>query len=178
MYSVFILSALLPTQSALLTVIVSTINLVTTIACAPLADRIGRRTCLLLSIAGMGTNAALLALSMQFSLPLLSGLATILFVASFALGLGPIPFILASELLPPPAVAAAQSCALASNWIATFLVAQFFPVLDAYLHHLGRVFYVFAALAGGFFVFVFFLVPESRGKKDADEVWGRVRRVE
>lgn len=177
MYSVSLLSTLLPTTSALLTVVVSAVNLVVTTVCAPLSDRIGRKVCLLLSIAGMGVNSILLAISIYFSIPILSAVATLLFVASFAVGLGPVPFILATELVGPEAVGATQSWALAANWIATFLVAQFFPMLNTALGR-GRVYYVFAGLAAASFAFVLLRVPESKGKKNADEVWARESRVD
>ena len=175
MYSVSLLSDLLPTTSALLAVIVSALNLVTTIACAPLADRLGRKRCLLLSIAGMGSNALVLALAIYYSQKILSAVAVLLFVGSFAVGLGPVPFILASELVGPEAVGATQSWALVASWTATFLVSQFFPVLNKALGR-GRVYYVFAGLAVIFFAFVMWRVPETKGKRDADEVWGRERR--
>ena len=95
-------------------------------------------------------------------------------MASFAVGLGPVPFILASELVEPEAVGAAQSWALAGSWVATFVVAQFFPPLKEALG--GKVFFLFAGLALLFALFVAVWVPESGGKRDADEVWGRVRR--
>ena len=105
----------------------------------------------------------------------LSAVATLLFVASFAVGLGPVPFILASELAGPEAVGATQSWALSVNWIATFLVAQFFPILNRALGK-GKVYFLFAALAAAFFAFIAWWVPETRGRKDVDEVWGRERR--
>ena len=173
MYSVSLLSSLLPTTASLLIVVVSAINLLATIAFSPLADKFGRKPCLLISIAGMGTNALLLALAILFRIKLLSAIATILFVTCFAVGLGPVPFILASELVGPEAVGATQSWALAANWVATFLVAQFFPVLNSWMGGTGKVYFVFAALALGFFGFVLWFVPETNGKRDADEVWGR-----
>ena len=175
MYSVSILSTLLPTTAGLITVAVGALNLVVTIVCAPLADKLGRKTCLLLSIAGMGTNAFLLAVGIIYSVKILSTIATLLFVASFAVGLGPVPFILANELVGPEAVGATQSWALAANWIATFVVAQFFPILNRYLGK-GKVYFVFTGLALVFFVFVAIWVPETKGKKHADEVWGREGR--
>lgn len=175
MYSVSILSTILPTTAGLINVAVGAVNLLVTIACAPLADRLGRKPVLLLSIAGMGANALLLALGIIFNIKPLSALATLLFVASFAVGLGPVPFILASELVGPEAVGAAQSWGLAASWIATFVVAQFFLILDEALGE-GRVYFLFAGLAAGFAAFVAWWVPETKGKRDADEVWGRVRR--
>lgn len=174
MYSVSFLSKLLPNAASSITVLVGAVNLVVTILCAPLPDRLGRRLCLILSMAGMGISAALLGLAIGLHLAPLSALATLLFVASFALGLGPVPFMLASELVDAEAVGSTQSWALASNWAATFVVALLFPVLWTALE--GRVFFVFSAMAIGFGAFVAWFVPESRGKKDADEVWRRVRR--
>lgn len=172
MYSVNLLSALLPTTASLLTVGVSALNVVVSVLCAPLSDKLGRKTCLLLSIAGMGINSVLLALGIQNGLKLLSAIATLLFVASFAVGLGPVPFILANELVGAEAVGATQSWALAANWIATFLVSQFFPILNEALGK-GRVYYVFATFAIASGTFIAWWVPETKGKHSAEEVWGR-----
>lgn len=175
MYSVSLLQSILPTTAALLTVVISGINLVITLACSPLPDKIGRRACLLLSISGMGFNSMLLALGIYFNLKALSAIAVLLFVASFAVGLGPVPFILASELVGPEAVGAAQSWALAANWIATFIVAQFFPMLNEYLGR-GKIYWLFAAMALVLGGFIYARVPETRGKASVDEVWGREDR--
>jgi predicted MFS family arabinose efflux permease len=95
----------------------------------------------------------------------------LLFIGSFAFGLGPIPFILSSELVGSEAVGATQSWALAVNWISTFIVAQFFPIVNERLGK-GIVYFVFAGIAALSFVLVTWYVPETKGKKDADEVWG------
>ena len=173
MYSVSVLESILPTSAALLTVIISAINLVVTLGCAPLADKIGRKLCLLLSIAGMGTNSVLLAIALGFNIKALAAIASLLFVASFAVGLGPVPFILASELVGPEAVGATQSWALAANWISTFIVAQFFPILKDAMGGQGRVYWVFAAIALLLGSFIAWWVPETKGKANPDEVWGR-----
>ncbi|KAF3046935.1 hypothetical protein E8E12_008289 [Didymella heteroderae] len=176
MYGVSLLAGLLESNSALLNLAVSAVNIVITAGGAPLPDKFGRKPCLLGSIAGMGTSSLLLAIGIMRSVPVLSALAVLLFVSSFALGLGPVPFILASELVGPEAVDATQSIALGANWIATFIVAQFFPLLSAQLG--GKVYLIFAALSAFFFIFLSWYVPETKGKKNADEVWGRERRVD
>ena len=173
MYSVSILSALLPSSAALLTVLISVLNIIVTTVCAPLSDKLGRKTCILLSIAGMGISSILLATGMSNNIKPLAATASLLFVASFGFGLGPIPFILANELVGPEAVGATQSWALASNWVATFLVSQFFPILNKALGEKGRVYYVFAALALVLGGFIAWWVPETKGKRGAEEVWGR-----
>ncbi|KAF1937477.1 hypothetical protein EJ02DRAFT_356736 [Clathrospora elynae] len=174
MYGVSLLAGLLESNSALLNLAVSALNIIVTVACAPLADKLGRKICLLSSLAIMGTSSLLLAIGIIKSIPVLSAVAVLLFVSGFAVGLGPVPFILASELVGPDAVDATQSIALGANWIATFIVAQFFPMASAKLH--GKVYFIFAALSAFFFTFISWYVPETKGKKNADEVWGRERR--
>lgn len=175
MYGVTLLANLLQSNSATLNLAVSALNIVVTAIAAPLVDKLGRKTCLLQSIAGMGISSLLLAIGIGKNIKVLSAVAVICFVASFGLGLGPVPFILASELVGPEAVGATQSWALAANWIATFVVAQFFPIVNDLLGG-GKVYYIFAGVAVFFFVFIGWFVPETKGMRDADEVWGRARR--
>ena len=174
MYSVTILDPVFPSGSgaALITILVSLVNVLVTALCAPLADLIGRKPCLLLSIAGMGLNSALLSIGLSHDIPVLSTTAMLLFVCSFAIGLGPVPFILASELVGPEAVGATSSWALAGNWASTFLVAQFFPMLNKLLPN-GQVFWVFVGIAAFFGCTVALAVPESRGRGAPEEIWRR-----
>jgi len=172
MYGVSLLADLLESNSALLNLAVSALNIFVTLACAPLVDKIGRKTCLLISIAGMGISSLLLAIGITRSISVLSAVAVLFFVGSFGVGLGPIPFILSSELVSTEAVGATQAWALGANWISTFIVAQFFPILNAALGK-GKIYFIFAGIALFFWLFVAWWVPETSGKKDADEVWGR-----
>lgn len=176
MYGVSLLSDLMKANSALLNLVVSAINIIVTAGCAPLVDKLGRKVCILSSLTGMGVSSLLLGIGIVRSISILSAVAVLLFVSSFAVGLGPVPFILSSELVGPEAVGATQSIALAANWIATFMVAQFFPLANDILH--GKVYFIFAALSAFFFLFIAWFVPETKGKASADEVWGRERRVD
>ncbi len=176
MYGVGLLSSLLSSSSALLNIFVSLLNIIATTAFAPLSDnpRLGRKGCLLLSITGMSVSSILLGIGIRASVKFLSAISVLTFVASFALGLGPVPFMLASEMVDAKGVGATQSWALAGNWIATFVVAQFFPVVNEALGK-GVVYFVFAGLGLFFFLSVGWYVPETRGKKGMNEVWvGRV----
>ncbi|KAG9255714.1 general substrate transporter [Emericellopsis atlantica] len=180
MYSVSLLKGLLPIHAALLTVIISAANLVTTVACSPLPDRIGRKTCLLISTIGQGSSSLVLAVSIIYHIKWLSAVSVLFFVAFFAVGLGPVPFILAAELVDTEAVGATQSWCLASNWIATFVVTLLFPIINTQLkkatHGDGHVYFIFAGLAALSAVFIFWRVPETKGKRSANEVWGREHR--
>lgn len=171
MYGVNLLSDLLESNSALLNLGVSALNIIVTLAGAPLVDKLGRKTCLLNSLTFMGIAALLLGIGITRKIAVLSAVSVALFVCGFGLGLGPIPFILSSELVGQEAVGATQSWALASNWIGTFLVAQFFPIAKDALG--GKVYFIFAGIAVFFWLFIAWYVPETKGKKTADEVWGR-----
>lgn len=183
MYSVSLLNGLLPLSSILLTILVSAVNLFMTVLCSPLPDKWGRKTCLLVSIIGQGASSLVLAISILTGLKIVSAFAVAFFVGFFAVGLGPVPFILASELVGQEAVGAAQSWSLATNYTATFLVAQFFPIINTALNNWlggrgGWVYFIFAGFAALFSLFFAARVPETKGKKDADEVWGRTRRLD
>ncbi|KIW26382.1 uncharacterized protein PV07_09481 [Cladophialophora immunda] len=173
MYSVAILGKIMPKHAGLVTVIVSGANVVVTLLAAPLPDKIGRKPCLLISIIGMGAASGMLYAGLAKHIQALTIAAIGLFVASFGIGLGPIPFILASELVGPEAVGAVSSWALAANWLSTFLVAMFFPILNKILE--SNVWWIFVGVAVFWAVFVVVFVPESKGMANADEVWRRKR---
>lgn len=177
MYGVSLFADLLEANSALLNVVVAVVNIVVTLIAAPLVDKLGRKTCLLMSITGMGISSLLLGIGIGKGIAVMSAVSVLTFVASFGLGLGPVPFILSSELVGPEAVGATQSWALAANWIATFVVAQFFPVVNEKLGG-GKVYYVFAGMAAFWGLFVLWRVPETKGKGSVEEVWGREPRRE
>jgi len=173
MYGVALLADLLKSNAALLNLLVSLLNICVTLGCAPLVDKLGRKSCLLTSIAGMGISSLLLGIGIRNGISVLSAIAVLCFVGSFGIGLGPIPFILSAELVNQEAVGATQGWALGANWISTFIVAQFFPMVNDYLGK-GKVYFIFAGLALFFWLFIGWWVPETKGKKNADEVWGRV----
>lgn len=182
MYSVSLLEGTLPMSSSAVTIGLAAMNVITTILCAPLADKIGRKGCLLLSIAGMGSMAVCLAISLRLQVKIFSAISVLFYVAFFATGLGPVPFMMASELVGQEAVGSTQSWCLAANYVATFIVAQFFPLVNSFLNGRfggrGWAYFGFGGLALLSFLFVSFWVPETKGKKDPDEVWGRDRRMD
>lgn len=170
MYSVSFLGTILPSAAALVTVMVSAANVVVTLVCAPLADKIGRKPCLFLSITGMGVSSVLLAFGLGHEVAPLTIVAVLVFVCSFSAGLGPVPFILASELVGPEAVGATSSWALAGNWFSTFCVAQFFPILNGVFPR-GQVFWIFAIVSLLFGVFIAWWIPETKDRHDIESIW-------
>ena len=99
-------------------------------------------------------------------------LALVVFIASFAFSMGPIVWTLIAEIYPNRVRGRAISVATAVNWLAAFLVAQFFlSIVDAIGE--STTFFVFAALCVVSFAFVWRLVPETKGRslEEIQERW-------
>jgi MFS transporter, SP family, galactose:H+ symporter len=154
--------------SILATTGIGFINLLFTIFGMYLVDRAGRRPLLLISLFGMAVFLAGLALG--FQLPELRqslGVVVIVilmgYVAAFAIGLGPVFWLLITEIYPDNIRAKAGSLATIANWGSNFIVALVFPILVSAIGQ-GNSFWVFAVLTNLAIVFVYFLVPETKGR--------------
>jgi SP family galactose:H+ symporter-like MFS transporter len=157
---------------------IGAINLVATVVSIRLVDRIGRRPLLLFSLAGAGVSLLLLGLTFVVSLgssgSWLALICLLGYIASFASGLGPIFWLLITEIFPPEARAAGASVATATVWFSNFLVGlAFLPIADAIGE--GATFWIFAAVCVIGFVFVNRYVPETKGRTFS-EIDAEVRR--
>ncbi|CAG8631483.1 5105_t:CDS:2, partial [Ambispora gerdemannii] len=85
-----------------------------------------------------------------------------LFVASFSIGLGPIPFSIIPELASTHSISATASAAMGLNWLCNFVVAFVFPVFAETLK--SWTFLVFAIITGVGFALTFIFVPETKGR--------------
>jgi sugar porter (SP) family MFS transporter len=146
---------------------ISIANVAATIVAVGLIDRSGRRPLLLLSTAGTAAALAVLGLSFSFSLGdvgrWLSLAGLLAFTLAFGMGLGPIFWLLISEIFPPEARAAGAGVATAVNWFTSFVVGLVFaPLVDAIGQ--GPTFWIFAAICALGLVFVQRSVPETKGR--------------
>ncbi len=89
--------------------------------------------------------------------------ALMVYVVSFSVGYGPIPWLMMGEIFPGRIRGAAASVSTAFNWSCTFVVTKTFMDLQAALGAHG-VFWLFAAVLLASTAFTFFFVPETRGK--------------
>ncbi|CAI7670370.1 unnamed protein product [Penicillium pancosmium] len=71
------------------------------------------------------------------------------------------PWVLNSEMFDPNMRSLAQACAAASNWLWNFLISRFTPQMFAKMEY--GVFFFFASLMMLSIIFVYFLVPETKG---------------
>ena len=157
--------------SILATAGIGAVNVVFTLVAIRLIDRVGRRVLLLTGLAGMALS--LVALGAAFlvgtggALGWVTAASLTAYVAFFAVGLGPVFWLLISEIFPTAARGRGMSLATVANWGFNLLVAlTFLSLIDLF----GRpaTFFLYAAMTAAAFVFTLRLVPETSGRNLED----------
>lgn len=159
-------------QSFLITVITSIVNIATTLIAISLIDKIGRKPLLLIGSSGMAVTLATMAFIFGTApqingTPQLSGaegpialVAANLFVVAFGMSWGPVVWVLLGEMFPNRIRAAALGLAAAGQWAANWLITVSFPELR---NHLGVAYGFYALCAILSFLFVWKWVRETKG---------------
>ena len=152
--------------SALLqTVLVGAVNVIFTLVAIKYVDRLGRKPLLLIGSAGMAVCLA--TIGAAFFYGMLQGnlvlIAILMYIAFFAISLGPLTFVVIAEIFPNRTRGRAMSISLFALWAAVFLVSQLFPVL---LELIGSsfTFWIFMSMSVFSYVFVLKVIPETKGK--------------
>lgn len=160
------------------------VNVLMTIVSMWLIDRVGRRPLLLTGIAGMVVTLLMLGLAFHMSIQAgwLSSVAVIcmmLYVASFAISLGPIFWLLISEIYPLTVRSSAEGLSATFNWVSNLVVSLTFLTL---LQAIGPswTFWLYGLLAIGAWVFSYYLAPETKGRtlEEIEEFWRKNRHDE
>jgi MFS transporter, SP family, galactose:H+ symporter len=144
------------------------VNVLATIVAMWLIDRVGRRPLLLVGIAGMVVCLGVLGLVFRLpahsdSLAWLAVITLMAYVAFFAISLGPIFWLLISEIYPLEIRGLAEGTAAGSNWAANFLVSLTFLLLvQAFGPSLT--FWLYAVMGIAAWFFSYYLVPETKGR--------------
>jgi len=153
--------------SILATMGVGVIFVLFTVIALPLLDNWGRRPLLVLGLVGMFIS--LVALSISFNLIKVDGsgkglaLACMLvYIASFAISLGPIMWLMIAEIYPLKVRGAGASFATCINWASNWLVTVTFLSLVSAIGASGT-FIIYAGFALVSLFFVWFYVPETKG---------------
>ena len=147
-------------------VVIGLVNVLFTLLALALVDRAGRRPLLLIGLAVQ--TLALAAVGLLFragagGVPLL--VAVLAFIGAFAMSVGPIGWIVCSEIFPTRVRGRAMSLATFTIWTSCYLVAQTFPMLNDHpaigpTKTFGG--YALFSLAG--FLFMLALLPETKGR--------------
>ena len=161
------------------TVVVGSVNLTFTVVAIWAVDRLGRKPLMIIGAFGMGLCLWAFGLSAYFEKTGAWALIFILgYIASFALSLGPVVWVVLSEIFPTMIRGRAMALATVCLWAANFLVSQTFPIMNenSFLvdkfHH-GFPFWVYGTLCGVTVLFVWLFVPETKQKtlEEIERFW-------
>jgi SP family arabinose:H+ symporter-like MFS transporter len=145
--------------------IVGLVNMLFTIVAILLVDKVGRKPLLLIAAAGMGASQVLLGVA--FKVHGLAGSAILavilLYIAFFAMAMGPIVWVVMSEIFPTRLRGSAMAIATVILWVSDFAVTLTFPVISDKLNE-STAFWMYAAMCAIDFVFILAVLPETKGK--------------
>ncbi len=146
------------------TVTVGAVNLLFTFVAIAFVDRAGRRPLLIIGTAVQAASLFVVGLLFGRGGPgwlLLGGILA--FVAAFAMAMGPVSWIVNSEIFPTKLRGRAMAISIFLLWLACFVVSQTFPMM---LEALGpsRTFWVYGGLGLLSMLFVLLCVPETKGR--------------
>ena len=146
------------------------VNVGMTIVAIRLIDRVGRRPLLLGGTTGMAVALIVLALAFVIGGNHLTGAtaivaigALLVYTGSFAIGLGPVFWLLISEIYPVSIRGQAMSVATIANWGANFVVTVSFLTLLGAIHGAGT-FFLFGFLTLVALVYFQRRVPETKNR--------------
>jgi SP family arabinose:H+ symporter-like MFS transporter len=153
------------TSAILQSAIVGLVNMMITLVAIFLVDKLGRKRLLLSASAGMGVSLAFLGIA--FHLNFFTGpwvlIFILLYIAFFALAMGPVVWVVLSEIFPTRIRGRAMSVATVCLWAANFVVSLTFPVMADRFNE-SYTFWVYSLMCVITFFFVKMMLPETKGK--------------
>jgi sugar porter (SP) family MFS transporter len=161
------------------TVAVGAINVLFTLVAIWSVDRFGRKPLMICGAAGMGVSLLVIGLAFYFQR---SGAWVVIFVlgyiACFAMSLGPVVWVILSEIFPMRIRGRAMAIATTMLWISCYLVSQTFPMLNddavlVRLFHHALPFWVYAVFCLITILFTLVFVPETKGRslEEIERMW-------
>ena len=168
------------TNAALMqTVVVGAVNMTFTIIAIWTVDRLGRKPLMIVGASGMAVSLLAMGLSAYYQKTELWILFFMLgYIACFALSVGPVTWVILSEIFPNRIRGRAMAVATVFLWTANYIVTQTFTMMDEsqwlteQFHH-GFPFWVYGVLSVVLAVFVWRCVPETKGKtlEEIETMW-------
>jgi SP family arabinose:H+ symporter-like MFS transporter len=152
---------------------IALVNLVATIFALAFIDSAGRRK--LLAVGAIGAFISHIVIGVLFMKGITGWpivIAINAFVAFFACAIGPVKFVIVSEIFPNQVRGKAIALATVCIWITSALVAQIFPIIEAATAP-GTIYFFFAAELVLLLLVVKFLMPETKGRtiEDIESSW-------
>ncbi|CAI9116738.1 OLC1v1017971C1 [Oldenlandia corymbosa var. corymbosa] len=153
---------------------VGVVQVVATAVATWLVDKAGRRLLLIISSSGMSVSLLLVAASffvkdfvskdstLHSISSILAVVGVVLMIIFFSLGMGPVPWIIMSEILPVKIKGLAGSVATLSNWFISWAITMTAPLLLSWSS--GATFVLYMVMSALALVFTAMLLPETKGK--------------
>lgn len=138
--------------------------MVFTVVALATIDRFGRRFLLITGVASLSLIYIVLGTFYRFHFQGVPMLVLVLAaIAAYAMSLAPATWVVISEIFPNRIRGGAVSVAVASLWIACFILTYTFPLLNAALSTAG-VFFTYAAICVAGLLFLYLRLPETRNR--------------
>ena len=171
-------------------ILLATVNLLFTFIAMFTVDKLGRKPLLIIGGFGMLIGFLIMGFTLYLSdysqvnsagLPAISStegiiclVGILMFIGSFAMSMGPIVWVLLSEIFPNSIRSTAMAIAVAAQWLANYFVSQTFPIVvesdanklvaDGGTWNNSLPYFLFSA----FIIFIIFFtwkwIPETKGK--------------
>jgi SP family xylose:H+ symportor-like MFS transporter len=171
-------------------ILLATVNLLFTFVAMVTVDKLGRKPLLIIGGFGMLLGFLIIGFTLftsDYSSLNSAGIHTIsktegifsligilLFIASFAMSMGPVVWVILSEIFPNKIRSAAMSIAVAGQWLANYFVSQTFPIMvdsdanklqmDGGVWNHSLPYFVFSFFIIIIILFVWKFIPETKGK--------------
>lgn len=164
-------------SAMLATVALGLANLIGGLISVWILDRVGRRKLLLVGILGMLVSVMSLSALSFYNIPSMDKVSVAILIAYmlfFAVGPGPVTWVLLSEIYPSQIRDKAMTLSLVANWICIYLILWTFPYLFAWIKSFGT-FGIYGLLNLAVFLFVFKYIPETK-QKTFEEIFRLFKR--
>lgn len=161
-------------------ILLAFVNLVFTFVAMFTVDKFGRKPLIYIGSLGMIVGFLLLGISLQQqSVGFISLLGVLIFIGSFALSMGPVVWVLLSEMFPNKIRSVAMSIAVAAQWAANYVVSQSFPIVmgsdvnNSTTWNGSLPYFIFIVFIGLIVVVIYKYVPETKGKslEELENIW-------
>jgi len=156
-------------------IIINGAGILFTVIAIATVDKWGRKPLMLVGTLGMGIGLVAMGIMAQtMSDPTAAShvmlACIILYVACFGLSVGPVTWVILSEIFPTAVRGRALGLATFCMWLADYAVTQTFPIMDAkdswFVAHFNHAFpfYVYAIFCAVLIAVMWLFVPETKGK--------------
>jgi MFS transporter, SP family, xylose:H+ symportor len=148
--------------SMMQTVIMGLVNVVFTVLAIATVDKWGRKPLLMTGSIGMAVGMfAIGTLAFMEVIGISTLVFIIIYTASFMMSWGPICWVLISEIFPNKIRGRAVAVAVAAQWAANYFISSTYPAMMEFSS--GMTYYFYGAMSLLSFLFVWRMVPETKG---------------